>query len=164
MERRQIGGVFAAGAFTTGGAALWQSLNPALDAATAVNLRLGATFGMVTGVAILGVLFFTARSAKAEELKRSARRQQIGKYLGESRALLGRAREAGDDPAFSNEVQAWANDVAAYLTKEFGESYVETLQHGRRGWRYAGGKQESPVAPFLEKANANLGIMLDRLS
>lgn len=164
MERRQIGGVFAAAAFTTGGAAMWQSLNPALDAATVVALRLGATFGMVTGAAILGVLFFTARSAKAEERKRAARREQIGKYLGESRALLIRARKAGGDDVFAKEVQRWANDLAVYLTKEFGESYVEAIRHGRRGWRYAGGKEEAPSASFLENANANLGLMLDRLS
>ena len=95
---------------------------------------------------------------------KTQRRERIGQYLSESRTLLGRARKADDDPTFEAEVQEWANGLGDYLTAEFGESYVTRLQHSRKGWQYSGGKDESRTAPFLERANENLGVMLDELS
>lgn len=163
MERRQIAAAVGAGLFTTGGAALWQSLNPALDANTVMAVRVAATFGLATGLAIFGVLFVTARSAKAEIRRQMAIREQLGGYLNECRGFTLRCeQEQSPGESLQLEIASWWGGVQTYVTKELGSSYMAELTNPiglPPSWNTKGGALAGGMRTFA----ARLAQLLARL-
>jgi hypothetical protein len=164
MDRRPVFLTMAASCFGGGMTLLGGSLAITLPPTTALFAASAGTLMVIGGGGTFGYLIATGRSAKAEAAQRKRRLDMVAKYHGQSRELLSRARKAGQDQAFDDEAQAWADGMCTELTAEFGEAQVELLQvSSGPGWRYSS-KGENPSTGGLENIHRNLGQLLVRLS
>jgi hypothetical protein len=93
----------------------------------------------------------------------TARREKIGEFLGEARALHKRASIPGEGQPSEIEINEWWNGVAAYVAEEFGPAYVQQLVNGAGHVTYSS-QGQSPHMASLQTVNIRLGELLDKIS
>lgn len=134
MTRQQVTLGAASGFFTAGCAAIWQSFNPTLPAATAL---FAATLGSLlagAGASVLLVLFIAARKeAKRSEAAKVARDAAIERLV----ELLNRGMELWHSPiasdadleAWSSQVLEWRQALVVTITNSVGFGTAQSLEH-----------------------------------